>query len=156
MEAAEDTSGFLLVLGDNPWIDPDQVRTVWNYGLKDLHDYVVTSTPELPRHYWSDLSYPSGTRIQYIRSSTLSRRLHEAHNPSTAEHISLLFHNLPSAYRTMIVEPTDGWRTADIANLNISINTYENYTNAMKVLQKSGAAAPTQEIVETYITCVEG
>ena len=142
---------FSLVLGDNPWVDPGQVRDVQALAAARPYDYIVTATPELPYRPADERYYPIGTRIQNIRRAFMEERLAALDSAEVREHTSLLFKNLQSGIRTAVCFPPDGIARDDLGMLNISINTREDYDRAVAVLDKAGdPLLPAREITEIY------
>ena len=157
LDAAKGNERFILVLGDNPWIAPEELRkvvTISESGV--LYDYVVTATPELPKNKWPDFAYPTGTRIQLIKTAMLMHRLKETSNPEDEEHTSLLFSRSMNVLKVKVVEPSSGWNVSDIEDLNISINIKDDYDVAVEILNNVGPDAPTSEVVNAYKKHKEG
>lgn len=148
--AAHAAEQFLLVLGDNPWIDPGQIAEVAALGSSGNFDYIVTATPELPRP-WPEKMYPTGTRLQCINREFMVQRLSEIATPEAEEHTSKLFANLPPNSRAITLSPSDGWNPVEIANLNISINTQEDYKRALAALNRVGPAASAHAVTQAIL-----
>jgi spore coat polysaccharide biosynthesis protein SpsF len=142
-------ASFLMVLGDNPWIDPGQLRFIVRRFSSRQVDYGVTATPELIGTQ-AELYSPVGTRIQVINTRILNELVLLRNSPLTREHVSLLFQDLPGSYRVEIVEHANLWKLHEISNMNISINTRLDYMNAVSVLQAVGPSACIGDIVDTY------
>lgn len=138
---------FLLVLGDNPWIDPRQVREISQPALS-FFDYVVTATPELETP-WPKVMYPTGTRLQRVSLKFLNERYAKFRNRETEEHVSKLFARLSPS--SLILEPDIGFPSESIQNLNVSINTNDDYVKALNILNKIGPAASIRDVVLAYL-----
>lgn len=144
---------FSLILGDNPWVDPSQIRAVHDLAASRTHDYIVTATAELPYRSADECYYPIGTRIQHIRRNFMEERVAVLDSDEVREHTSLLFRSLESGARTAVCFPADGIARDDLGMLNISINTREDYDRAVAVLDKaSDPLLPARAITEIYRT----
>lgn len=145
---AVDAEGFLLLLGDNPWLDPCEMRAAAAAGASG-RDYVVTATRELPEP-WPERVYPIGTRVQYVKRALLEARIDELDSAETREHVSKLFADLPAEMSSEILVPVDGWSAAELGALNVSVNTREDYDRALRALVRCGPDAPAREIAIAY------
>ncbi len=148
--AAGDAEGFLLMLGDNPWIDTDQIAALAQTAGEGDWDYLVSATQELPESDWPTHLYPIGTRLQYIRTGFMADRLALLDNPDTQEHTSKLFRDLPADTRTQIISPADGWAADRLNMLNVSINTEADYNRALAVLDRVGPDAHITAVTNAY------
>lgn len=145
---------FCLILGDNAWIDPDQIQAVCRASNEagKTHDYIVTATPELAYCPEDEPYYPIGTRIQYIRRRFMEERLTELNSESVREHTSRLFLCLPNGTRYGVLYTPDGLAKARIGALNISINTREDYEMALAALKHVGDPhAPTSAVTAFHL-----
>lgn len=149
--ATEGAADFLLILGDNPWIDPGQVAELVEASAERDVDYLVTATQELPPKRWPDRLYPVGTRLQYIRRAFMDARLKALDSADVQEHTSKLFLDLPEDARAEVLSPVGGWPAETLGGLNISINTEADYVQALKVLASVGPAAPTRDVAAAYL-----
>lgn len=154
LDAAHGVNGFILVLGDNPWIDPGQVAELVQCSRDIELDYAVTATQELPKPYWPKCFLPIGTRLQYIRTCFMEERLELLDGGVVREHTSKLFLDLPEASSSMVLIPEDGWSADALKMLNISINTEADYSLALTVLDDVGANASAVKATESYIRCL--
>lgn len=143
-------SRFILVLGDNPWIDPGQIAEVSRLGEAGACDYIVTATPELPSP-WGELMYPTGTRLQFVERALMEQRLQEIATPDVEEHASKLFIEMPSEVRAKTLSARDGWKLDEIADLNISINTRDDYERALALLDRVGQDASAHAVTRAAI-----
>lgn len=151
--AANGATGFLLVLGDNPWVDPSQITEILNIVRTNDHmDYVVSATQELSKSNWPKRLYPIGTRLQYVNTAFMAERLEELDNAEVREHTSKLFDRIPKQSSLQVLVPDDGWSAERLDMLNISINTASDYNLALKVLDSVGLRASCAEITKTYLT----
>lgn len=151
--AANSADGFLLVLGDNPWIDPGQISEIIDLVKNNEHlDYVVSPTQELPQASWPSRLYPVGTRLQYIRTGFMLRALEAMDNKEVREHTSKLFVRLPDSASSHMLSPNDGWPADVLDGLNVSINTSDDYHRALTVLERIGPDAPCVDVTKTYLT----
>ncbi|GKX33939.1 MAG: hypothetical protein MnENMB40S_15570 [Rhizobiaceae bacterium MnEN-MB40S] len=143
---------FLLILGDNVWIDPRQIGSVLEKTESSAFDYIVTATPELAFRPDSEPFYPIGTRIQYIRTAFMKGRLTELDNEEVQEHASKLFSCLPAGTRYTTIYTQDGLSKPVVGDLNISINTRDDYDLALAALDHVGdPLAPTTAVTEFYL-----
>lgn len=144
---------FSVILGDNPWIDPAQIRQVHAIAASRVYDYIVTATAELPYRPADERYYPIGTRIQHIRRAFMEERLAALDNDEVREHTSLLFKALDSGTRTTVCFPEDGCGRDELDLLNISINTREDYDRAIAALTAAGdPLAPARRVTDIYLT----
>lgn len=149
--AAGDAEGFLLILGDNPWIDSDQIAELSKLVEKEGQlDYVVSSTQELPEARWPERLYPVGTRLQYIRTAFMAQQLDTLDSEEVREHTSKLFVDLPEGTSAQILCPEEGWSASELGGLNISINTAEDYNRALVVLERVGPNASCADATRAY------
>lgn len=148
--AADDAEGFLLMLGDNPWIDTAQIAALAQKAGEQSWDYLVSATQELPEPNWPSRLYPIGTRLQYIRTQFMADRLAMLDNAETQEHTSKLFRDLPEDTITEIISPDDGWGADRLDMLNVSINTEADYQRALAVLQRVGPDAHIADVTDAY------
>ena len=139
---------FILVLGDNPWIDPEQIRELTSTGGEASFPYVVTSTPELESRA-VDLYYPIGTRLQLIEYDFMKLMYSRYRSEETEEHLSLLFKNCTEGERK-IISPRYGYHLNQICDVNISINTRTDYELGLRVIQQVGCDASVHRVLEAY------
>ena len=142
---------FIVVLGDNPWICPDQLRQLRNYSVAPSAKYVVSATPEL-NNLCADCVWPTGTRLQRISTNFMAECLYKSKNEDAKEHISFLFKDEVCSETSSIMFPARGcgFRFQDIQDLNISINTKEDYDIALDVLTKVGRRGTLRNVVNAY------
>lgn len=150
--AAHGMERFTLILGDNAWIDPGQIRALHAAAATGRHDYIVTATPELAYRPEDEPYYPIGTRLQHIRRAYMEERLAELDDAVVQEHSSRLFAALPNGTRTGVIYTPDGHSKADTGMLNISINTGQDYEHALTALAAVGdPLAPTRAVTDIYL-----
>lgn len=152
LAAADTDTDFILVLGDNPWIDPQQLSELVKCSRSHDLDYAVTATKELPKFSWPQSFYPIGTRLQYIRTNFMSQRLDVLDSADVREHTSKLFSSLPQESSSMTLTPNDGWAADAIKMLNVSINTESDYLLALSVLDEVGPNASTAMVTHAYMS----
>lgn len=138
---------FIWILGDNPWVDPEQMLALEkNVRLTSL-EYMVTPTPELVEKL--DCKYsPTGTRLQFVTTSFFRSRFQKYRTAQTEEHTSMLFANLGNP--KMVVDLPYGWPIEEIEELNVSINTNHDYTKALEVLDVLGEQAGIRDVFKAY------
>lgn len=142
-------SNFLLVLGDNPWIDPEQILAIKCDKFKESTDrYVVTATPELINNTPERFG-PIGTRLQKIPLKLLVQLYKKYRSPDTEEHMSLLFKNL-DPQEMFVLTPDSELDYEFIRQLNVSINTKVDYEIALDVLHQIGPDANLNQVLDGY------
>lgn len=138
---------FLWVLGDNPWIDTDQMRQLETAVTECKPKFLVTPTPELEAKL-SHLYYPVGTRLQYSQTQFFREQYTLHRNPDTEEHTSKLFSLLE--LDKYVLGIANGWALDEIDTINISINTENDYLANLKVLDLVGPDGSMEAVVDAY------
>lgn len=136
---------FCLVLGDNPWVDPEQIQRLWSE--VGTREYMVSPTAELPEPFPAKL-FPIGTRLQLIDLNFLADRYALKRSAITDEHVSKLFFDLQGSDHVLLDD--NGWSAEFVRHLNISINTKTDYILAKQILSKVGRSASIIDIVNCY------
>jgi spore coat polysaccharide biosynthesis protein SpsF (cytidylyltransferase family) len=143
---------FLLVLGDNPWIDVEILPHMLFEKQKYQVPFMVSATPELDLGFDNKrLIHPIGTRLQIIETEFLRDCYTKNRDAIAREHISYLFKDFINNTPSTKYFPEQGFQVEKIHDLNISINTLDDYLRAVDIGNVIGFEASTPLIVSKYL-----
>ena len=137
---------FVEILGDNPFVDPNDIDQCIKTFNSDRYDYVATSTTE---YEFSDpsVSYPIGVRVQCLKSALIYKASSENLDEYSREHSSSFIYKKNDSYNVKLIK-YKGRRFENLEKVNLAVNTEDDFERNKIILDALGTDASLEEILD--------
>lgn len=135
--------GIIRICSDNPFIDPNGIKTLIEKAQDSKADYIgfrINSLPSIKTHF--------GFWGEFVTLNALKRVATTTNNPMAHEHVTLHIYTHPKEYRCEWIDCPDFIQGRN--DIRLTVDTQEDFDNAQRVyadLMKTHPSFRLEDIV---------
>lgn len=128
--------GIIRICSDNPFIDPDGIKTLINKAKDSDADYIgfrINHMPSIKTHF--------GFWGEFVTLDALKRVAVSTDEKSAHEHVTIHIYTHPEEYRCEWIDCPDFIQGRD--NIRLTVDTQEDFDNAVRIYSDLTASHPS-------------